>query len=62
MNKYLTLGIDIGTTNVKAAILDTNTGKVAASGFQEHPLFLPKPGYAEQEGNNYWKAVVSSIK
>jgi xylulokinase len=62
MNGHLALGIDIGTTNVKAAVLDTIAGKVIASGFQEHPLFLPKPGYAEQEGNNYWKAVVSSIK
>lgn len=62
MSKNLTLGIDIGTTNVKACILDTQTGEVVASGFQDHPLFLPKPGYAEQEGNNYWKAVVSAIK
>ncbi|MGI6114398.1 MAG: xylulokinase [Mahellales bacterium] len=62
MSKHLTLGIDIGTTNVKAAILDTDAGKVVASGFQEHPLFHPKPGYAEQEGDNYWKAVVSAIK
>ncbi len=58
----LSLGIDIGTTNVKACILDTEKNKVVASGSQEHPLFHPKPGYAEQEGDNYWKAVVSSIR
>jgi len=62
MKGHLTLGIDIGTTAVKACILDTTTGKVVASGFQQHPLFIPKPGYAEQEGDNYWKAVVSAIK
>ena len=62
MSGVLTMGIDIGTTNVKACILDTSTNKVVASGSQEHPLFHPKPGYAEQEGNNYWEAVVSSIK
>jgi len=62
MSGVLTMGIDIGTTNVKACILDTSTNKVVASGYQEHPLFHPKPGYAEQEGNNYWEAVVSSIK
>ncbi|EHQ92214.1 xylulokinase [Desulfosporosinus youngiae] len=62
MSGHLTLGIDIGTTNVKACILDTRTNTVVASGFQEHPLFLPKPGYAEQEGDNYWKAVVAAIK
>jgi len=62
MSGSLTLGIDIGTTNVKACILDTVANKVVASGSEEHPLFHPKPGYAEQEGDNYWKAVVSSIK
>jgi len=62
MSGHLTLGIDIGTTNVKACVFDTVLQKVVAAGSQEHPLFLPKPGYAEQEGNNYWKAVVSSIK
>ncbi len=62
MSDKLTLGIDIGTTNVKACILDTDSNKVVASGSQEHPLFHPKPGYAEQEGDHYWEAVVSSIK
>ena len=62
MTKHLALGVDIGTTNVKAAILDTNTGKVVAFGSQEHPLFHPCPGWAEQEANNYWSAVVSAIR
>jgi len=62
MTKTLTLGIDIGTTNVKASILDTTTSKVVAHGSQDHPLFHPLAGYAEQEGDNYWCAVVSAIK
>lgn len=62
MRGHLTLGIDIGTTNVKAAILDTNTGKLVAFGSKEHPLFHPFPGWAEQEAGNYWSAVVSAIR
>lgn len=62
MTGHLSLGIDIGTTNVKASILDTATGKIVAHGSQEHPLFHPKPGYAEQEPDNYWKAVVSAVR
>lgn len=58
----MTLGIDIGTTNVKACVFDTETNRVVATGSKEHPLFHPKPGYAEQEGNNYWGAVVDSIQ
>ena len=62
MAGHLTLGIDIGTTNVKACVLDTQTGKILAFGSQEHPLFHPKPGWAEQEADNYWQAVTSSIR
>lgn len=61
MTKHLAMGIDIGTTSVKASILDTVACKVVAEGIQSHPLLLSKPGYAEQEGDNYWRAVVSAI-
>jgi len=59
---HLTIGVDIGTTNVKASILDTTTGKIVAFGSKEHPLFHPNPGWAEQEADNYWGAVVSAIR
>lgn len=62
MARTLMLGIDIGTTNVKAVVLDTQTNKVVATGSREHPLFHPQPGWAEQDPNNYWKAVVASIR
>ena len=61
VEKY-TLGIDIGTTGVKASVLDVEKGIVVAHSLKEHPLFHPKPGYAEQEGDNYWKAVVEAVK
>ena len=62
MSEKYTLGIDIGTTGVKASILDVTSGKIVAHSLKEHPLFHPKPGYAEQEGDNYWKAVVEAVK
>lgn len=62
MTGHLTLGVDIGTTNVKAAILNTDTGKIVAFGSQEHPLFHPFPGWAEQDAGNYWSAVVSAVR
>ena len=62
MAKRLTLGIDIGTTNVKACVLDVDEARVVATGSKEHPLFHPKPGFAEQEADNYWSAVVSAIR
>ena len=39
-----------------------DAGKVVAHSLKEHPLFHPKPGYAEQEGDNYWKAVVEAVQ
>lgn len=59
MSGHLTLGIDIGTTNVKACILDTAEGKVVASAAAEHPLHHPHPGWAEQDPDDYWRAVSS---
>ena len=56
----LCIGVDIGTTNVKAAVLDTQTHTVVASASAEHPLFHPRPGWAEQDPDNYWGAVVHS--
>jgi xylulokinase len=58
----LTLGIDIGTTNVKAVVLDTESGKVVALGSCEHPLYHPRPGWAEQDPDGYWRAVVTAVR
>lgn len=54
MNVYL--GFDIGTTNVKALLVDEN-GKVIKG--MSHPLkFLaPKPAWAEQDPADWWDAV-----
>jgi xylulokinase len=61
LSGHLTLGIDIGTTNVKACILDTAEGRVVASAAAEHPLHHPHPGWAEQDPDDYWRAVSSCI-
>ena len=62
MANSLTIGIDIGTTNVKASVLDTQTAQVVAHASAEHPLFHPRPGWAEQDPDNYWRAAVSCIR
>ncbi len=62
MSGDLTLGVDIGTTNVKACILDTQAHRVVAFASAEHPLFHPRPGWAEQDADNYWAAVRQCIR
>ena len=62
MSGELTLGVDIGTTNVKACVLDTTTATVVASAAAEHPLHHPHPGWAEQLADEYWDAVAACIR
>ncbi|GAB4518188.1 MAG: xylulokinase [Anaerolineae bacterium] len=52
------LGIDIGTSSVKAIVYDTETHTVLAVANQEYPIYNPQPGYAEQHPDDWWQAVI----
>lgn len=56
------LGIDLGTTGVKAALFAADDGHVLASAFFEYPLLHPHPGWAEQNPADWWQATVSAIR
>jgi xylulokinase len=49
------LGVDLGTTAVKAALFDV-CGRRAASSTREYPLLTPSPQVVEQEVEVYWRA------
>ncbi|MDE7386651.1 MAG: carbohydrate kinase [Muribaculaceae bacterium] len=52
------LGYDIGSSSVKAALVDAVTGKCVASDFfpkNEAPIKALRQGWAEQEPANWWK-------
>jgi len=53
----LLLGIDAGTTNVKA-VLATPDGAVVAHAQTGYPTRFPKPGWAEQDPEDWWRAAV----
>jgi xylulokinase len=58
----LTLGYDIGSSSVKCALFDCDTGRALAHGSypaEEMPIHSPKPGWAEQDPEEWWKAVVA---
>ena len=55
------LGLDIGTSAVKALLLETN-GRVVGSVVEEYPLFTPRPGWSEQNPEDMWRATVNSIR
>lgn len=56
------LGIDLGTTGVKAALFATDDGQVLADAFVDYPLYHPHPGWAEQNPADWWQATVTAIR
>ena len=55
-----TLGLDIGSSSVKASVLDTATGECVASFTSpstELPIDAPHPGWAEQDPDMWWEHV-----
>lgn len=55
------LGIDIGTSGTKALLVE-ETGRVVASAYKEYPLSQPRPGWAEQDPEEWWRAVVEAAR
>lgn len=58
--KYL-LGIDIGTSACKVAVFNRQ-GEVVASGNGEYQVYYPKPGYAEQNPDEWWNTIYHIVK
>lgn len=54
------VGIDVGTTAVKAIALSV-TGEVVARAERPVPLAMPHPGWAEQEPESWWRAAESAL-
>lgn len=51
------LGYDIGSSSVKAALVETQTGRIAASAFypkREMPIATPRADWAEQDPAMWW--------
>ena len=60
MGKYV-VGIDIGTSGTKTVLFDENC-QVMASATQEYPLSQPENGWAEQNPEDWYAAVVKTIR
>lgn len=59
------LGCDIGSSSVKASIVDEDTGLTIGSGFypkEEAPIKAERPGWAEQNPDDWWDYVKRAIK
>ena len=59
------IGYDIGSSSVKAALLDADSGKclaTATSPAQEMPMQAPQAGWAEQDPERWWLEVQHATK
>lgn len=59
-NNYL-LGIDSGTTNVKAIIMD-ESGTIIASASKTNSLILPGPDMVEQDAHLWWQNTAEILR
>jgi xylulokinase len=58
----LLLGIDIGTSSVKAVLFDPDTVGVVAVAGHEYPIHKPTPDRAEQDPDDWWRATVEVVR
>ncbi len=56
------LGIDLGTSSVKVALLDAQTLRVRSSASEEYAVLHPQPGYAQQHPADWWAALVLALR
>lgn len=62
MSAPFLLGIDLGTTRVKAVLVDAGTGGPAFSGSVEYPSRTTTGGGHEQETEDWWTATVAAVR
>ena len=55
------IGIDVGTTAIKAMLVDTQ-GVILAEGEVEHPVSVPRPGWSEQNPEMWWRSTVTAVR
>lgn len=63
MGRYV-LGFDIGSSSVKAALLNVETGMAEAIAFSpssEMAMLAPAPGYAEQDPEMWWTELLNAV-
>jgi xylulokinase len=54
------VGLDVGTTGVKAIAI-TPEGELLATAEADYPLSTPRPGWAEQDPEDWWRASQSVL-
>jgi len=57
----LVIGLDAGTTGCRAVVFD-RTGAIVGEAAEEYPMSIPHPGWAEQDPETIYRAVLASLQ
>ncbi len=55
------LGIDVGATGCKATLYSLD-GRILRSGYAEYGMRSPRPGWVEEDADDWWRAVIASVR
>ncbi len=61
MHRRLVLAVDIGTSSLKVCVFDLSGGMLFATK-REYPTYSPRPGYAEQDPEAIFSALLDALK
>lgn len=61
MSNALLMGVDVGTTGAKAAVFDQR-GSLLGVGRSEYGVRRVRPGWAEQDPEDWWHAVCAAVR
>jgi xylulokinase len=56
------MGIDVGTTGTRAVIVRPDGGVVGAATGGHQPMAMPRPGWAEQDPEDWWQAAILAVR
>ena len=56
-----TIGVDIGTSGTKSLLIDPD-GNILAEASASYGVSMPKPMWTEQDPEDWWNAVVKTVR
>jgi xylulokinase len=57
----LYIGVDLGTSSVKLLLMD-ESGRIENIVIREYPIYYPKPGWSEQNPEDWYNALTDGLK
>ena len=56
------MGIDVGTTGTRAVVVRPDGHVMGATTADHQPMRMPKPGWAEQDPEDWWQATILAVR